>query len=119
MLNYECRKLLKIINKLNSQNDKISRWNIIKSYPAKKQAKIALKLFEILEYLKTNDYLTYLCADDDIYDISLTYKGLAYSSFRFEEWKDFLFKSVTVPILVSLITAILTTYILQWLQELL
>lgn len=108
MLNYEYRKMLKTINELNSQNIEISRLNIIKSYPAKKQARIALRVFEILSHLEENKYLTYLGADDDIYDISLTYKGLAFESFDFEEFKEFLFRSILVPILVALITSIFT-----------
>lgn len=117
MLNYECRKILKIINKLNRNNNQITFFSIVNSFPSKKQGKWALKLKSILVYLHKTEYLNYLYADNTFYNISLTYKGLAYSSFRFEECKEFIFKSVTIPILVSLITSILTTYTLQWLQE--
>ena len=119
MLNYDCKKVLKKINKLKASNTSITFLNIVNSFPRKSQGKWALKLEEILLYLKNKEYIKCLFADNKIYNISLTYKGSAYDSFRFEEWKDFLFKSVTVPILVSLITTILTTYTLQWLQELL
>lgn len=108
LLTSDCKKILSKINKLNSSNTPINFQNIINSFSPKVQGKWALKLAKILRYLKENEYIKYSSADNTFYNISLTYRGLAYKSFEAEEIKEFLFKSIIVPILVALITSIFT-----------
>lgn len=109
MLNYECRKILKILNELNPHSvTSVSFYGIVNSFRKKKQGRWALRLDTLLPYLKTNGYITYISYNNTFAEIKLTYKGLAYKSFSAEELKDFIFKSILVPILVSLITGIFT-----------
>lgn len=47
-------------------------------------------------------------------DITLTYEGLRYFDWKFEEIKQFTLKSVITPILVAFITTMIT----MWVQNL-
>lgn len=109
MLNYECRKILKTLNKLNPHSViSVNFYDIVNSFPKKKQERWALRLDTVLPYLKNNGYITYISYNNNFAQIKQTYKGLAYKSFSAEELKNFIFKSILVPILVSLITSIFT-----------
>ena len=47
----------------------------------------------------------------DYRDLSLTYKGSHYKNFQWQEFRKDMFRSIAVPIIVSLITAAITTAI--------
>jgi len=111
MLNYSCKKVLNCLILFKKNNIDIKGTISFEPYLSKT---IINKLDLILEYLSNNGYLDYRYADDDIYDINLTYKGLDYKSFNLIEFKTFLFKSVFIPIIISILTTLLTT----WLQHL-
>lgn len=51
-------------------------------------------------------------------DFSLTQKGLHPYQFQWEAFKGFLFKSILVPVLVSLATTLITLCIQAWLSGL-
>ena len=112
MLNHECKKVLNCLIYFENNNINIENNSTFKGYLSNRTIS---KLESILDYLEDNDYLTYRTADDEIYDVELTYKGLEYKSFKLVEFKAFLFKSILVPIIVSALTTIIT----MWLQRLL
>ena len=111
MLNYSCKKVLNCLIFFKNNNIDIKGTTSFEPYLSKT---IINKLDLILKYLSKNGYLDYRYADDDIYDINLTYKGLDYKSFNLLEFKTFLFKSIFVPIIISALTTLLT----MWLQHL-
>lgn len=47
----------------------------------------------------------------DYRDLSLTYKGTHYKNFKWQELRKDMFRSVAVPLIVSLLTAAITTAI--------
>lgn len=108
MLNQKCKKVLNCLIKINNNNIEISGTETFKEYLPDN---VIQDLELILEYLSDNDYLTYETADEDIYSVDLTYKGLAYKSFNFEEFKSFVSKSIIVPIIISIITTLITMWL--------
>ncbi len=75
-------------------------------------SKYAGEIHGIISYLAEEGYL---CDHGGGYTFSLTHKGLHPYQIRWNVLKGFLFKSVAVPVSVSLITTILTLLV----QELL
>ena len=68
-------------------------------------------LMLLLDDLETRGYLVWQPADDDIYSIQLTHTGEQYHSFEWVKTKEFLLRSVLVPIVVSLATSLLTLWL--------
>ena len=114
MLNYSCKKVLNCLIKIQKQNIEFNGRKTLNQYLPKW---IIKNIDYIMFYLSDNKYITYDIADDDYYDFELTYKGLAYKSFLFEEFKAFLFKSVFIPILVSVVTTLITYTITMLFQH--
>ena len=65
-------------------------------------------LMLLLDDLEARGYLVWQPADDEIYSIELTYTGEQYHAFEWLKTKEFLFRSVLVPIVVSMATSFLT-----------
>ena len=71
-----------------------------------------VKYLEWLNDLESKKYIKFLPTyGADYQNMCLTYKGLHYWYFTFEKMVSFLFKSVVVPIVVSVITTVITLYI--------
>jgi hypothetical protein len=68
-------------------------------------------LLKLLDYLEERGYLHWDEADLTVYDITLTHAGEQYRAFEWLKTKDFLFRSILVPIAVSLVTSVLTLWI--------
>lgn len=68
-------------------------------------------LMLLLDDLEARGYLVWQPADDDIYSIELTHAGEQYHAFEWLKTKEFLFRSVLVPIVVSMATSFLTLWI--------
>ena len=67
-----------------------------------------LDLLSTLDYLCQNGYITIGTKSDGIYDdIQDTHSGRHIKEIRIQKAKEFLLKSICVPIVVSLITSIL------------
>ena len=116
LLTKDCKKVLNAINKLTIKgNGYTSFMDIIQQFPAKEQGKIALQLDNILIELKKLEYITYVGADDAIFRISPTYKGISYNEISWLEIKSFVIKSILIPILLTIVTAVITTKITLWL----
>lgn len=101
---YQCRKILKAINYLCKHQDKTSSLDIIVYYH---QHTNNYDLQNTLHYLEETGYITATFTDDYTEDISPTYKGKHYMAFTFEWFKN----SILLPIIVSVITTLLTTLI--------
>ncbi len=66
----------------------------------------------VVNDLESKKYIKFLPTyGADYQNMCLTYKGLHYWYFTFEKMVSFLFKSVVVPIVVSVITTVITLYI--------
>lgn len=73
-----------------------------------------LDLYSTLDYLCDNNYITIGTKDGCLYDdIATTHLGRHYKEIRLEMLKEFLFKSVCVPIAVSLITSLLYNLLIK------
>ncbi len=71
-----------------------------------------------IRYLHDNGYIDYQkTKTGHTLTFSLSHKGLKYKDFKIEAIKDFLLKSVVVPIFVSIITALVTTGITLMLKD--
>ncbi|EOL45764.1 hypothetical protein I580_01862 [Enterococcus caccae ATCC BAA-1240] len=116
MITRNSRKLLKIIIKIS--NNKISRLSYNHTYSTSIE-----KIFfqdEFRLYLSELDSAglvklrivpdTTICVD-----FALTFQGLRYFAWRAERFKQFLFTSIFIPILVSAVTSI----VLFWINKLL
>ena len=66
---------------------------------------------ETLVYLEEEGYIECVYADNTVYKLSPTYKGGHYQQFVIAQIKEFLLKSVVVPIGVSIITSIIVNII--------
>ncbi|MDO5777810.1 MAG: hypothetical protein Q4Q08_05890 [Eubacteriales bacterium] len=63
-----------------------------------------------LLYLESRDYVTiHRDAKGNCQVVSLSYKGLHYKEIQRDEVKNFIFKSIAIPVMVSIITAAVTT----------
>lgn len=105
MLNYSCRKVLNALIKIQKHNVIFKGRETLSKYVPKW---IMKNIDSVMSYLYENEYITYMYAADDYYRFKLTYKGLAYKSFSYEEFKTFLLKSIIVPIFVAFITTLIT-----------
>ncbi len=106
MLNYECRKILKILNELNPNGvNSVNFFDILNSFSKKKQGKLALRLEYILPYLKDNGYITYSNIDNKFSNIRVTYTGLARKLFSIESVRAWIFSNAIA--ILSLIVSII------------
>ena len=106
MLNYECRKILKILNKLNANGvTSVNFFDIVNYFPKKKQGRIALRLGYILPYLKDNGYITYSNFDNKFSNVRVTYTGLARKLFSIESIKTWICSNAIA--ILSLIVSII------------
>lgn len=64
-----------------------------------------------IEHLISLKYAILLSASDYIDDVKLTYDGLNYFSVKQEKLKEFIFKSIFVPIIISFFTSAITTFV--------
>lgn len=65
----------------------------------------------IISQLVSDGYMEYAYNE---FNFTLTQRGLHPYRFQWESFKSFLFKSVLVPILVSLVTTLLTLLVQSW-----
>jgi hypothetical protein len=104
------KKLLKSINYLCESDETTDTLSIAVYFHNRIKD---LDLLNTIEYLFQEGYIT---GDNrDLYweNIKPTYKGKHYNNFEWVKLKAFLFKSVAVPIFVS----IATTLVLNWLNK--
>lgn len=107
LLDRKSKKMLKAIKKLNKQGiDSPHNDDLQKILPYDSET-----LVEIAEFLQDYEYVSYFNADCVVYEISLTYKGKNYNEFNRIAFKEFLFKSIFVPIGVSFLTTVLISFL--------
>lgn len=106
-----CRKTLKLMRKLTDTSEKLiifdeRKCDIVISCKAENRVSVSEfknEIKGIFAYLSEKGYIAY----DDPYNFYLTHKGLHSVYFSWEALRDFLAKSVLVPILVALVTSLL------------
>lgn len=97
------RKLLKLLAR---SPETPSTEDLMKALRCSKRS-----LMLLLDDLETRGYLVWQPADDDIYSIQLTHTGEQYHAFEWVKTKEFLLRSVLVPIAVSMATSLLTLWL--------
>lgn len=76
-------------------------------------------LNECIKFLNEKGYITYHRTDSRIYGFILKHKGIHAEEFERIEKMRFIYKSILVPIIVSIITTLTTTIIVNGLEHLL
>lgn len=108
MLDKKSKQILKIINKQTTNISDIESSNYLLQYVPKTYD---LDLLESVLYnLKSLEYIKFRKLDN-IEAISPTYKGRNYFELSILEIKQFLIKSILVPIIVSMITTTMALFI--------
>ena len=68
------------------------------------------EVIDNLLYLQDEGYINCIDSDDDVLYICPLHKGRYYYEVRAAEIKDFLFRSIFTPIIVSILTTFLTMF---------
>lgn len=100
-----CYRVLKAINYLCFQSQTTSNLDIMVYFHQRIKN---LDLTDTLKQLISDGYITATINDVLFTDIRLTYKGKHYKEYRWIATKETLLKSFIFPILVSLITTLIT-----------
>ena len=100
-----CYRVLKAVNYLCSQSESTSNLDIIIYFNQKTKG---LDLPDTLKQLIKDGYITATVDDILFTDIRPTYKGRHYREYRWITVREILLKSFIFPILVALITTLIT-----------
>lgn len=117
---YTCRNVLAGLRKLTSSTEDLLSFlgntyciclidDIDKTYD---YTKYQGEIHSIIKQLVSDGYLEYA---QNEYNFTLTQRGLHPYRFQWEACKSFLFRSILIPILVSLATTLLTLLMQEWL----
>lgn len=102
----KCKKVLKGVNYLCKDGTSTSTLDIVLYFHHRIND---LDLANTLKYLKDQGYIeASIDSENTIEMIFPTYKGNHYQEFIIDDLKSFLFRSLLVPTVVALITALLT-----------
>ena len=107
MLIRPCHRVLKAINYLCSQNSSQTTYNLDLMVYFHQKLK-DLDLFDTIQQLMDDGYITATIDDCLCSDIKPTYKGKHYSEYRWITAKEVILKSFILPIAVALVTTLLT-----------
>ncbi|MBN3403562.1 hypothetical protein EXN54_19505 [Clostridium botulinum] len=112
MLDRKSKQVLKALNKAKNDIGYVSGSKFLMLHLSKKFTHSEVD--KILWYLESKGYIECDNGDDTIFNIFLSYEAQNYKEFEWLETKEFIYKSVIVPILVSISTSgiiyLLTTY---------
>ncbi len=112
MLTKDCKKVLNIYTGICRNSGEVFGWDVVEANLPKHFDKN--KLVNTLEYLKSLDYLDFECnVLNEVVLISFSHKALRYKEISWLKVKDFLLKSIFTPIVVALITTLITDYLLN------
>lgn len=104
------KKVLKSINYLCSTNEMTNSLDIKVHFHNRIKK---LDLYNTIQYLIDENYITGNNMGEYWDEIKPTYKGKHYSDFNKTEFLDFLFRSMLVPILVSFFTTLITYFLFK------
>lgn len=127
----QCRNVLNGLRKLSSSTEDVL-WFVDETYyicldsdsdTERKYdyTKYKGEIHGIIKQLVMDGYLEYDSDDDgDVNELyfALTHKGLHPYQLQWDAFKSFLFRSVLVPVIVSLATTVLTLLVEAWLLSL-
>lgn len=112
MLDKKSKQVLKALNKAKNDIDYVNGSDLLMQYLSEKFTRSQID--KVLWYLQSKDYIDCNDGGDGISNIFLKYKAQNYKEFEWLQTKEFIYKSVIVPILVSISTStiiyLLTTY---------
>lgn len=109
MLDKKSKQVLKVLNKIKDEDGYIYSSNLLVPYLNKKyNVKI---INSVLWNLSDLEYLTCRNIDGTVEAIYLTYKGKNYKELIWLNIKNFIFKSIFTPILVAILTTLVTLWI--------
>lgn len=108
MLTKDCKRLLDYL--INAESPALFGWsNISKHLPESFDSD---KLICVLDYLQKEDYLSYeKNIINEVTYIKLFHKAFTYKELSLIQLKEFLMKSILVPIIVSIITTLIGLFI--------
>ena len=101
MLDKKSKYVLNLINKLEYIEN-------VESLSKQTQKYTYDEILESLFYLRKNKFIGAFPAENSLFDIEPTYEGKHYNEFSRIKFKDFLFKSVLIPIFLSIATTLIT-----------
>lgn len=109
MFDSKSRKVLKVLNELYKKQGYIgSSYDVLRYCPKRFNQN---KVEKVLEYLKIKEYVKYNLFANSLVDIELTHKGENYIEFAWVDFKEYMRKSIATPIIVAIITTLVTLYI--------
>ena len=112
MLDKKSKQVLKALNKAKDNKDYVSSSKDLLDYLPKNFSNYQAD--KTLWYLESKGYIDCYNSDNSINCIYVKYEAQNYREFNFIKTKEFLFKSIAVPIVVTILTScaihLLTTY---------
>ncbi|AUN19076.1 hypothetical protein CGQ39_12535 [Clostridium botulinum] len=112
MLDKKSKQVLNALNKAKNDIDHVNGSRFLIKHLPKEFTNSEID--KILFYLQENNYIECCKAGGTILDIYVRYEAQNYKEFEWLQTKEFIYKSVLVPILVSISTSgiiyLLTTY---------
>lgn len=110
ILDKKSKKVLSVINKFCKTNKVFDSTNDLMACLPKKYSIDEVE--EILYSLKSYDLVTYFSADSTQLAIESTHDGRTYNELARKDLLMYLIKSVFIPVLVSIFTTLITTYLI-------
>ncbi|MHB8035805.1 hypothetical protein CF069_18160 [Clostridium botulinum] len=112
MLDKKSKQVLKSLNKAKNNVDHVNGSHLLMEHLPKTFTNAEVD--RVLLYLQRNNYIECLEGECTVLDIYVKYEAQNYKEFERIQTKEFIYKSVIVPILVSISTSgiiyLLTTY---------
>jgi len=108
MLDKKSIQVLKALNKAKNDLNYVCNSEELLKYLTQDFNKQILS--DVLYYLKERGYITFI-ATNPISDICVGYEAQNYNEFSWLEVKNFLIKSILIPIGVSALTSLITLWI--------
>lgn len=105
MLNKKSKIVLKTLHKINFKYENIDAFCVLLPKMSKDDIE------QTLWYLEETGYISCSPTEDTIWWLEPTYRGEQYKEFKIVELKEFIFKSILVPIFVSVVVSCITVLI--------
>lgn len=108
MLDKKSKKVLKVLNNIKNEDDRVDDFDfLLNKLPKLFSEKMLLNcLYNLKEY----HLITYKITTDNVY-IDVLYDGQIYKELEFSQLKSFIKRSIITPIIVAILTTLLTLYV--------
>ncbi len=105
MLDKQSKKVLNVLISLADERNLVVSLEKLYDRVPKKHA------IDSIYYLSRKEYLVVFPGEDEPGGVQVLYEGLHHSNFNWLELKSFIIRSVTTPIFISAVTALITLHI--------